>query len=146
MRCFKKLAALLCLMLAPGVGVVGCADKTRDAGAPVADCNMHEGPCRRKTGDRTVTLDITPKPVMAMMNLEFSVTVSGDPPGAPPVIDLSMPGMVMGRNRVTLFPVAHNVFRGTGAIVRCPGGGRIWMATVILPAAGSARFVFDVAP
>lgn len=92
----------------------------------------------------TVTLDILPKPVTAMRELTFHVTLSGERERTAPYIDLAMPGMDMGFNRVELRPVKDNVFEGQGIFVRCPSGRRTWKATVTLPEVGNVEFVFDV--
>ena len=91
-----------------------------------------------------MTLDILPKPVMAMKDLKFQVTLSGEKKTAIPYIDLGMPGMNMGPNRVELRRIKDNVFEGQGVIVRCTSGGRTWKATVSLPEVGKVEFVFDV--
>jgi hypothetical protein len=72
------------------------------------------------------------------------VELSGEPPSSPPVIDLDMPGMEMGPNQVRLRPVNGTVFEGTGVIVRCPSGKRLWSATVILSQTTKAKFLFRV--
>jgi hypothetical protein len=79
-----------------------------------------------------------------MRELTFTVTVAGEHTGGTPYIDLGMPGMNMGRNRVVLTPLGETTFRGEGIIVRCPSGSRTWTATVTLPGTGSVEFVFDV--
>ncbi len=126
--------ALTCLLL-PGASA---AEEER------INCAIQEGPCTRSAGKRTVTLNILPKPVEAMQELTFRVEVSGEPPSSPPIIDLDMPAMEMGPNQVRTKPVNATVFRGTGVIVRCPSGNRVWRARVILPDQGQADFVFRV--
>jgi len=91
-----------------------------------------------------VTLDISPKPVTAMQDLTFTVTVSEGCSPVPTMIDLSMPGMVMGENRVSLKKIGENTFRGTGIIVRCPSGRKTWQASILMPKLGSVDFIFDV--
>jgi hypothetical protein len=108
------------------------------------ECDVNSGPCIAALSGGTVSLDIYPKPVKAMQDLTFTVTLSGGEAAAKPYIDLGMPGMNMGRNRVILKPVGESVFRGNGVIVRCPSGRRTWKAVVVVPARGSAEFVFDV--
>jgi len=92
----------------------------------------------------TVTLDILPKPVKAMKDLKFQVTVSGAKRLRAAHIDLGMPGMDMGPNRVELRAVKDNVYEGEGVIVRCPSGRRTWKAVVVLPETGKVEFFFDV--
>jgi hypothetical protein len=93
-----------------------------------------------------IRLDVTPKPVWAMRDLVFTVTLSGNSrsPETPPVIDLSMPGMDMGPNRVKMKSIGKNVFEGKGIIVKCPSGHRVWKATVTVPHIGQTEFIFDV--
>ena len=107
-------------------------------------CDIHKGPCSKELAGLTVTLDILPRPVRAMKDLTFRVFLSGEKKIGIPSIDLGMPGMNMGPNRVNLKRVKNNVFEGQGIIVRCPSGRRTWKATVTLPEAGQVEFVFDV--
>ena len=107
-------------------------------------CAINLGPCSRQLGDCTVILDILPKPVKAMEELIFQVTLSEDCRHGVPVIDLSMPGMTMGQNRVTLEKNNRGVYEGTGIIVRCPSGKKTWQVTVTVPQCGAVDFVFDV--
>lgn len=107
-------------------------------------CDVHAGPCNAALKGAKVSLDIKPKPVKAMEDLIFTLTFVGQNPQAAPYIDLGMPGMNMGRNRVTLKPAGESVFQGKGVIVRCPSGRRTWKATVTAPDMGSVEFVFDV--
>ena len=106
-------------------------------------CDIQKGPCTRELGGLTVTLDILPRPVTAMKDLKFQVMLSHEKTCIP-YIDLGMPGMNMGPNRVELRRVKENVFEGQGVIVRCPSGRRTWKATVTLPQTGKVEFVFDV--
>ncbi len=81
---------------------------------------------------------------VVMHDLTFTVTFSGVTPVSDPVIDLGMPGMSMGPNRVVLKRAGENTYQGAGVIVRCPSGRRTWKATVTVPDKRSAEFVFDV--
>ena len=111
---------------------------------PRVECDAHAGPCRTHISGTRVSLDIEPKPVKAMHDLTFTVTFAGEKPVAAPYIDLGMPGMNMGRNRVILKPAGELSYRGEGVIVRCPSGRRTWKAKVTVPDVGSVEFVFDV--
>ena len=108
------------------------------------ECDVHAGPCRADVSGTRVSLDIEPKPVKAMHDLTFTVTFAAEKPVAAPYIDLGMPGMNMGRNRVILKPAGELIYRGEGVIVRCPSGRRTWKAKVTVPEVGSVEFVFDV--
>lgn len=135
-RCIAVLG-LLTFVLHPAVGS-GERESHR------VDCDIHAGPCRAVMKDTEVSLEISPRPVKAMQELTFTVSFAGKAPGADPYIDLGMPGMNMGRNRVILKPAGESVFEGQGVIVRCPSGRRTWKATVTAPNLGSVEFVFDV--
>jgi len=108
------------------------------------DCDIQNGSCIKPLQSAQVTLDIYPKPVKAMQDLTFRITVTGSTPGADPYIDLGMPGMNMGPNRVALKAVDTGVYEGAGVIVRCPSGRRIWYARVSVPGLGQVDFTFDV--
>ncbi len=107
-------------------------------------CDIQNSPCTQSLPGCEVTLDINPKPVKAMTDLDFTVTLSGKMPRSLPHIDLGMPGMKMGPNRVQLTEMGKNTYKGKGIIVRCPSGRRTWKAVVTLPDVGVAEFIFDV--
>jgi hypothetical protein len=100
-----------------------------------ADCRIDAGPCFKTSGVLSVSFDIAPKPVKAMRELTFTVTVKerGKPvTDASLLIDLTMPGMYMGRNVVRLTHSSGGVYEGKGVIVRCPSGGKLWQASVVI--------------
>ena len=108
------------------------------------NCDIQNQACIQTFSNRKISLDITPKPVKAMTDLAFYVKISGKKLDYPPFIDLGMPGMKMGPNRVRLEPVGQNTFTGKGVIVKCPSGRTIWRATVTLPEEGGVDFIFNV--
>ena len=108
------------------------------------NCDVHKGTCTQNLQGTDVILDISPKPVKAMTDLKFTITLDGKQGVSEPFIDLGMPGMKMGPNRVLLKSNGKGVYSGTGTIVRCPSGKRIWKATVTVPSMGSVEFIFDV--
>ena len=135
----KLVMAVFCLMT-----FAICTTTSSTERKPVRiDCDIHAGPCRANISGTEVSLEIDPKPVRAMKDLTFTVTFVGEKPVTFPYIDLGMPGMNMGRNRVTLKPAGDLVYRGEGIIVRCPSGRRTWKATLTVPEVGVAEFVFD---
>jgi hypothetical protein len=138
---FLVLAGLLTAMSQGALWEAIAADPTPES---LVNCSIQQGPCIKDLGGMTVTLDILPKPVIAMKDLKFQVILSGEKPITNPYIDLGMPGMDMGPNRVELRAVKDSVYEGQGIIVRCPSGRRTWKATVTLPEAGQVEFVFDV--
>lgn len=110
------------------------------------NCDLHVEACVHRVDDTDIILEVTPRPVQAMTDLVFTVTLSGSGESlqSPPYIDLGMPGMDMGPNRVKMKPVGKNVYEGKGVIVKCPSGHRVWRATVTVPDMGKAEFIFDV--
>jgi hypothetical protein len=112
----------------------------------LVNCDLHNGACSQRVQDTDVRLEVTPRPVKAMTDLLFKVTLSGEFTVLPsaPYIDLGMPGMNMGPNRVLLKSTGPASFEGQGVIVRCPSGRKIWQATVTVPELGVTRFVFHV--
>jgi hypothetical protein len=108
------------------------------------NCDAHNGVCSQSLGNRTISLEIEPRPVKAMQDLVFKISISGDPPSKSPYIDLGMPAMKMGPNRVLLKPAGPGYYEGKGVIVRCKSGRRTWFANVITPDSGEVKFVFDV--
>ncbi len=136
-RAISFSCALFLLITAPAVSTVF-------AGASAINCRAHDGKCILPIGGETVTLEIMPRPVTAMQDSTFSVTLSGNPPEQAPYIDLGMPAMKMGPNQIKLKPVGNGVYKGKGVIVRCKSGRRTWFANVIVPGRGEVKFVFDV--
>ena len=108
------------------------------------NCRAHEGSCSLLLGEQTVTLEISPRPVTAMQESTFQVTLAGPAPKQAPYIDLGMPAMKMGPNRVQLKSIGNGAYRGKGVIVRCKSGRRTWYANVVVPDVGEVKFVFDV--
>jgi hypothetical protein len=110
-----------------------------------ADCLIDTGPCSKSAGAQKVVFDISPKPVRAMKELTFTVRLDGGniPPSL--VLNLSMPGMYMGRNEVTLKKTRDGGYSGRGVIPRCPSGKKLWQAEIDIPGAGRVAYRFDVA-
>jgi nitrogen fixation protein FixH len=114
-------------------------------------CDIQLGPCIRETEDgTTVKFDIKPRPVRAMAELEFIVTLTrGGTPldGASVALELSMPGMFMGENRPALKQADPGRFEGKGVIIRCPSGEKTWQAAVTVARGGKTAavdFLFEV--
>ncbi len=121
---------------------ISAAEKNKNG----INCDLHHGICTKSLSGYTLTLEVNPKPVKAMADLLFKVTLSGNLPADahPPYIDLGMPGMNMGPNRVILKSAGPGAYEGRGIIVRCPSGRKIWRATVTVPDIGRAEFIFNV--
>ena len=141
-RCMQIRYMILGILLLGWVSSASAADKYQK----MINCDLHNAACRQELADGVVTLEVSPRPVKAMTDLMFSVRYSGKLPSdaAAPYIDLGMPGMNMGPNRVSLISNAKGAYEGKGVIVKCPSGRRVWQATVTFPKLGVAAFVFDV--
>lgn len=115
------------------------------------DCDIHAGHCLKIIENISVIFDCNPKPVKSMSEILFSVTLKEeDKPirNAQVEINLTMPGMFMGENRILLVHKENGRYEGKGVIVRCPSGKRIWNADVIIgrPSKKTVHtsYVFDV--
>ena len=116
------------------------------------DCTFNKGACTRhlETSDLIITLDINPKPLTAMSELQFSVMINQDIApvrNATVTVDLTMPGMYMGENQVLLKKSKDNTYEGSGIIPVCPSGAKTWMADVkvnIDDIMHSANYVFEL--
>ena len=108
------------------------------------DCDIQNSSCRKALAGCDILFDIHPKPVKAMKDLIFMIRISGKEPTGDPFIELGMPGMNMGRNRVTLKKIDQDGYEGTGIIVRCASGRKIWYAKVTIPGIGVVTYTFDV--
>jgi len=133
--------AVLFLSIVLGGVAWGASEKKAEASA---NCDIQAGACVQALGDGSVTLEILPRPVTAMTDLTFQVTLAGVSAEDAPGIDLGMPGMSMGPNHVTLEETTGGGYTGTGVIVRCPSGKTLWQADVSIPGAGTVAFAFDV--
>jgi hypothetical protein len=128
------------LVLFASIMLVGCT-----LHASPVDNSIHEKACSVTVGQRTVTLNIEPKPVRAMKELTFSVTVTPcDKLPDTLLLDLSMPGMQMGKNQVTLVKKSACLYEGKGIIVRCMSGRTLWQATILSDTLNNPAFVFNV--
>jgi len=140
----------MCLLSGVWIGMLFFFTTILPIAAQAADfskminCDIHHGTCTQKLQGTDIILDISPKPVKAMTDLKFTVILTGKRSASEPFIDLGMPGMGMGPNRVLLKSNGKGVYSGTGIIVRCPSGKRIWKATVTVPDMGSVDYIFDV--
>ncbi|MCX7793856.1 MAG: hypothetical protein N2257_05575 [Thermodesulfovibrionales bacterium] len=109
-----------------------------------ADCDINEGPCRKNINKGSVILDIYPRPVRAMRELQFSVHTEGLKNYDSLKISLSMPGMYMGKNEIMLLSKAPHIYEGRGVIPRCASGKTLWQADIFIPEHGIISFRFNV--
>ena len=121
----------------------GCSSGTE----ATADCDPHAGPCMKEVDGYTVTLDISPKPVRHMKELSFDLAISGDSSANLAdtlLLDLSMPGMEMGKNQAVLKKAGDNRYTGKGIIVKCPSGRTLWRVTLLISETLKPTFTFNV--
>jgi hypothetical protein len=113
-------------------------------------CDIQQGPCVMETNGMTIAFDIRPKPVKSMSELQFMVTVkrnNAPVTNAAVALDLSMPGMYMGKNRPVLKHLGKGAYQGAGIITRCTSGQRTWQAKITVgrrDPATIALFQFEV--
>jgi hypothetical protein len=137
----KKRALLLALFILAFTGTESAPSGMRGV---VADCDIDKGPCSKTVGQRTVVLDIEPKPVRVMRELIFRISVRNGGEQREAVIELEMPGMYMGTNRVMLKRESSGEYTGKGIIPRCPSGKRLWRATVTIADTVEVDYLFNV--
>jgi nitrogen fixation protein FixH len=94
-----------------------------------------------------VVLELSPHPPVPLKEIEAVVQLSrgGETLGGADVaVELSMPGMFMGQNRIPLRAAGNGRYAGKGALLRCASGRRDWLAEVVvrLPGGGEARARF----
>jgi len=99
------------------------------------DCDFNKGACTKilEKSDLEITLDINPKPLTAMSELKFSVMINKDKSpvsNAGVTLDLTMPGMYMGKNQILLKPAEDYIYEGSGMIPICSSGAKTWIAEV----------------
>ncbi len=133
------LSGLLALIIVPGLlfwllpieGLAG--DNRQPASDTGTDCAVQRVSCEKKVepDGLRIVFDIQPKPVTAMKDLRFIVTLEkkGKPlEDADVSIDLAMPGMFMGKNRPVLTHQGNGRYEGMGVLPYCPSGRKIWKA------------------
>ncbi len=109
-----------------------------------APCNLNTGPCSVAVGNRTVTLEIMPKPARTLAPITFAIAVSDRVVADQLIVDLSMPEMYMGTNRIVARRTGGSTFVGKGIIPHCPSGKKLWQASIELADAQAAAFRFHV--
>lgn len=135
------------------LNVLGVEHDHSSSGAELtADCAINKGPCSKTIAADKIQIefDINPKPVKSMNDLLFTVVVKGEKgPVSDAVVsvDLTMPGMFMGVNRLLLKHVKNGRYEGRGPLPVCPHGDKLWKAEVEVTKEGkraSVSFLFEV--
>ena len=142
----RRLAAGGVLLLL--ASAAGCGPRAPYASGEPVRCAADDGPCVGSgPGGLRLRFEIAPRPVRSQRDLTFRVEARlvGRPVQDEVVaVDLRMPGMAMGTNRVLLSPLGDGRYEGAGVIVRCPSGGRGWEAAVTSRSIPGVRFAFEV--
>jgi hypothetical protein len=100
--------------------------------------------CAADAGDVRVVLDLSPHPPVPLKEIEVAVQVTRGGEhlaGAVVAVEISMPGMFMGENRIPLRAAGPGRYVGKGALLRCTSGRRDWLAEVVVrtPGGGETR-------
>jgi hypothetical protein len=95
-------------------------------------------------GGGALALELAPRPVRTMADLDVVAEPTGVPAGAEVKVSFAMEGMSMGTNEVRLAPSAPGRWSGRAVLVRCPSGRKDWVADVTVTPPGepprTARF------
>lgn len=95
--------------------------------------------------EKGLIVEIGPKPIQTMKLLFFRVNLNGRQVPEKIIIDLSMPGMVMGINRFNLKRVGDSdMYEGKTIIPFCPTGKKLWLAKVIINHVIEKEVLFNV--
>jgi hypothetical protein len=145
------LRMILSTVIIPNSLVIVVAAPAFSADETTSICNIQHGSCVKRLGDgMTIEFDVQPKPVAAMTESTFVVTVTRN--GMPITdasvhLDLSMPHMFMGKNQPVLKYIKDGRYEGKGVITRCTSGRKTWQADVAVGSAGKTAvvtYVFEV--
>ena len=100
-------------------------------------CDVHSTVCEFsiKEGGEIIAqgiLNLHPKPVYAMKPIEFDLTLTTSKLQNPEILlNLTMPAMYMGINKVFLKKVSKNVYKGNGMFAECVTEDRRWNIKIV---------------
>lgn len=114
-----------------------------------AHCDAGVRSCAATAGPIRLVLDLSPRPPLPLKEIEATVRLVRDGAplaGAEVTVELSMPGMFMGDNRIATKAGPDGRYSGKGVLLRCASGRRDWAAEVVIRIPGApearARFPF----
>jgi nitrogen fixation protein FixH len=92
-------------------------------------------------GGGEITLDLSPRPLRTMRELEVTADLRGPGlDGAVVKVAFVMPGMEMGPNEAALAAAGAGRHSGTAVLIRCASGRKDWIARItVTPREGAAR-------
>ena len=141
---------LLLPVLAVLVLFPAAALQASDAASPKR-CTIQKGSCSITTASGMIVgFDIQPKPVKALSQLQYIVTLNDKGKAVTDAsvgLDLTMAGMYMGKNAPAMKHVSKGRYEGSGVITRCMSGRKTWQADVTVVRDGAretASFLFEV--
>ncbi|NOY63938.1 MAG: hypothetical protein GXO97_00850 [Nitrospirae bacterium] len=88
-----------------------------------------------------------PAPPATLKDTVFRLEITPPVEADMVVLELSMPGMYMGENRIILKRSGKRrsaLYKAEGIIVRCPSGATLWQADFRIPDTGEVSFRFHV--
>lgn len=101
-------------------------------------CDVHKGNCSfeikiNENNTLKGNLDLKPKPVYAMKEIEFFLTLENSSLEDPEILlDLTMPAMYMGENQVSLKKISNGVYSGKGVFPECTMDDRLWNIKILI--------------
>lgn len=107
-------------------------------------CDLNEGPCSIRHPDGgEVSLEITPRPVPMLRELELQLEYRGPGSPDPEWVELDFAGveMYMGYQRPRLERVGPGAYAGTTTLPICTTEAMTWAATVLPEGNGEAARV-----
>lgn len=126
--------------------LIACEEKEQLVIDTGIDCDIQKAACIKKIRGSLVELQITPKPVKSMRKVTFAISLTHcvlkDVDEL--VLDLTMPGMCMGVNKVVLKKNHKCMFVGQGIIPTCLTPLKQWKAEVEIPTLGKVDYTFEI--
>ena len=144
--------AFVAAVLACALAASAAAQDPKAASTPApSSVDLAKGPVTRELeGGLLVQFEILPRPIAAMKDLVFVVTLTraGKPViGAEVTVDLTMPAMFMGKNSPVLAYRDGGRYEGKGILPRCMSGDKRWQAELIIREGSITRkvaFPFEI--
>jgi len=98
----------------------------------VKHCNLHQQACTTQYQGKSLTLNITPKPIPVAKTLQVQVTLNKPLTAKSLQIDISGHNMYMGYNRVSLQKTQPQHWQGHTMLAFCTTEKMQWILTLIL--------------